>query len=116
MAPIPPGYTPLPTTLLDAEKPQTPRTTTTTATPARTGTRTLFGVVVGSLFLLAAGISVSHSLSRGLSSLLPSLNSLKLAPCHGNTHVSSKSGLPTHYTLPSGDAIPSVALGTASAV
>lgn len=37
-----------------------------------------------------------------------------LTPCHGQRNMSKSASLPWHYQLPSGDRIPSVALGMAA--
>ncbi|KAH6912568.1 NADP-dependent oxidoreductase domain-containing protein [Coprinopsis sp. MPI-PUGE-AT-0042] len=80
-------------------------------TPLRTRQRRghLRGLLVGGLFIF----TIMYALSTGLRRF--GIEGLKFRPCHGGAfnraRNMSTSGLPTHFTLPSGDKIPSVALG-----
>jgi len=63
-------------------------------------------------FVLVAGATVMYLAFRGARALVGSVKPCH--PAHRHHHNANLTGLPTHYTLPSGDKIPSVALGTAS--
>ena len=62
---------------------------------------------------LAAIFQCTYLSVKHLSSSHPTTRPARLGtPCRGKNHKqSSAASLPTHYTLPSGDKIPSVALG-----
>ncbi|KAI0783504.1 NADP-dependent oxidoreductase domain-containing protein [Abortiporus biennis] len=62
------------------------------------------------LFHFVAVAAFLYGIYLGTSGLLKL--SGKRRPCHGPTNLNST--LPSHYTLPSGDKIPTVALGTAA--
>ncbi|KAF8627391.1 hypothetical protein AX17_006206 [Amanita inopinata Kibby_2008] len=64
------------------------------------------------LFLFLAVVAIMYA-SFSLRHLFYGQRLFRATNCHPAWHrnISSKSGLPTHYSLPSGDEIPSIALG-----
>lgn len=112
---MPPLYSPLPTVPEVVEDKQFDLEASHRRQPKTTFKKIIFYVlaIFAIMYALVLGVKEIPSACRMLrSKAMLMKNGTNMSGCHGaNRTISTGAGLPSFYTLPSGDKIPSVALG-----